>query len=111
MTKKSYILLSVSLLIVIAIIGFSAKPGNSDHKNMLLVESSAFQVPGGWGYNILVDHKIFIHQEIIPAIQGNSAFASKIDAEKIANLIVHKITSKQLPSVTIKELDSLQINY
>src|SRR5664279_905574 len=111
MIKKSYILLSASLLLVIAIIGFSAKPGNSDHKNMLLVESATFEVPGGWGYNIMVDHKIFIHQQIIPAVQGNRAFASKIDAEKTSNLIVHKITSKQLPSVTKRELDSLQINY
>ena len=111
MIKKSYILLSASLLFVIAIIGFSAKPGNSDHKNMLLVESATFEVPGGWGYNIMVDHKIFIHQQIIPAVQGNKAFVSKTDAEKTSNLIVHKITNKQLPSVTKRELDSLQINY
>ncbi len=111
MTKKSYIFLSASLLIAIVIIGFSAKQGNSDRKNMLLVESVIFEVPEGWGYNILVDHKIFIHQQTIPAIQGNKAFASEIDAEKISNLIVHKITSKQLPSVTKRELDSLQIIY
>ena len=111
MTKKSYILLSASLLLVIVIISFSSKPGINDHKNMLLVESAAFEIPGGWGYNILVDHKIFIHQEIIPAIEGNKVFASKDDAEKISGLIVQKITSKRMPSVTKRELDSLQINY
>ena len=110
MIKKSYILLLASLLLVIAIIGFSAKT-DSEHKNMLLVESAPFEVPGGWGYNIMVDHKIFIHQEMIPAIQGNKAFGSKIDAEKVSNLIVHKITSKRMPSVTKSELDSLQISY
>lgn len=111
MTKKSYILLMASLILAIAIIGFSAKPGNSDRGNMLLVESATFEVPGGWGYNILVDHRIFIHQQIIPAVEGNKAFASKIDAEKTSNLIVHKITNRLLPAVTKRELDSLQINY
>ena len=111
MTKRSYILLSASLLLVIAIIGFSAKPGSNNHKDMLLVESATFKVPGGWGYNILVDHKIFIHQQIIPAIPGNKVFGSKIDAEKTSNLVVQKITNKHLPSVTKRELDSLQIDY
>ncbi|HEY5408115.1 MAG TPA: DUF4907 domain-containing protein [Ginsengibacter sp.] len=111
MTKKSYILLSALLLLVIVIIGFSSKPGKTDHKNMVLVESATFGVAGGWGYNILVDHKIFIHQDIIPAVQGNRAFASKEDAEKTSRLIIQKITSKKLPSVTKRELDSLQITY
>ena len=111
MTKKPYILLSASLLLVIVIIGFSSKPGNNDHKNMLPVESATFKVGNGWGYNIMVDHKVFIHQQIIPAIEGNKTFASKDDAEKTSNLVVQKITTKKLPSVTKRELDSLQISY
>ena len=111
MIKKSYILLSVSVLSLIVIIGFSAKPDKTDHKNMVLIESATFQVPGGWGYNILVDRKIFIHQQTIPSIAGNKIFLTKQDAEKTSNLIIQKITDKKLPSITKNDLDSLQVSY
>jgi hypothetical protein len=111
MIKKSYLLLSVSVLFLIVIIGFSTKPDKINHKDMMLVESSTFLVPGGWGYNILVDHKIFIHQQTIPSVAGNKIFVTKEDAEKTSSLIIQKITNKKLPSVTKNDLDSLQINY
>lgn len=111
MIKKSYILLSVSILSLIVIIGFSSKPDKHNHKDMVLVESATFQVSGGWGYNILVDHKIFIHQETIPAVAGNKIFVTKEDAEKTSEFIIQKITNKKLPSVTKNDLDSLQITY
>ncbi len=78
---------------------------------MLLVESSTFQVAGGWGYNVLVDHKIFIHQEAVPAIRGNKIFINKEDAEKTGSLIVQKILNKKVPSVSKNELDSLHVTY
>ncbi len=70
-----------------------------------------FTVAGGWGYNILVDHKIFIHQEFMPAVQGYKVFSSKEDAEKIANFQIHELTNKKMPGVSVKDLDSLHIAY
>lgn len=66
---------------------------------------------GGWGYEIYLDKKIFIHQENIPGIAGTKSFTTKDDAEKVAEFIIHKMqaTKKDLPEVTLKELDSLGI--
>jgi Domain of unknown function (DUF4907) len=111
MIKKQHIYLFGALVFIILVIGFSINPDNNNHENMLQVESSSFNVPGGWGYNILVGHKIFIHQANIPALSGNKAFTSREDAEKTANLVIQKIVNKKVPSVTVNELDSLHIRY
>lgn len=64
----------------------------------------------GFGYNILVDGAIFIHQTSIPAVSGNSAFITKEKAELVANLVIHKLKNNIMPpSVSKHELDSLNI--
>ena len=64
----------------------------------------------GFGYNILVDGSIFIHQATIPSLPGNKAFDSKEKAELVANLVSHKLKNNIMPpSVSKEELDSLKI--
>lgn len=66
----------------------------------------------GWGFDILKDDKIFIHQEIIPSIAGKKSFATQADAEKVAELMVYKLRQKLgggLPFITQQDLDSLKI--
>ena len=64
----------------------------------------------GFGYNILVDGAIFIHQTSIPAVPGNNVFATKEKAELVANLVIHKLQNNIMPpSVSKHELDSLNI--
>ncbi len=111
MTKRSYIILSVSLLVVVLITAYLSQPNKKNSNNLLQVESATFQIAGGWGYNILVDHKIFIHQEAVPAIGGNKIFIKKEDAEKTSALIVQKILNKKVSSVSVHELDSLHVTY
>ncbi len=67
-------------------------------------------VMGGFGYNILVDGKIMVHQPNIPAVMGNRGFASADDAAKTANLVAFKLKNNIMPpSVTTTELDSIGI--
>ena len=75
------------------------------------VKLETFPTETGWGYLIKTGDKVFIKQEFIPAVPGEHSFASKIDAEKIGTLILQKLKKKQHPSVTVEELDSLQIQY
>ncbi|MFC1734377.1 DUF4907 domain-containing protein, partial [candidate division KSB1 bacterium] len=64
----------------------------------------------GWGYDIYINGKLYIHQPHIPAISGNRGFNSESDAKKTAAYICTKIDKTQsLPSVTIYELDSLGV--
>lgn len=64
----------------------------------------------GYGYNIIMDSHVFIHQPSIPSLPGNKGFTTKEQAEKVASLVVYKLTHNIMPpSVTPKELDSLGI--
>jgi len=40
----------------------------------------------GWGYDIFKDNKLYIHQEIIPAIEGRKGFASKDEAQRVGGV-------------------------
>jgi len=64
----------------------------------------------GFGYNILVDGALFIRQNSIPSLPGNTAFPSLEKAEIVANLVINKLKNNIMPpSVSKQELDSLKI--
>lgn len=64
----------------------------------------------GFGYNVLVDNKIFVHQPSIPSLPGNKTFETKEKAELVANLVAMKLKNNIMPpSISKEELDSLHI--
>ena len=64
----------------------------------------------GFGYNVLIDNKIFVHQPSIPSMSGNKTFDTKEKAELVANLVAMKLKNNIMPpSISKEELDSLQI--
>jgi hypothetical protein len=70
----------------------------------------SLNLKAGFGYNILLDGALFIHQNTIPSIPGNTSFSSKENAEKVANLVLGKLKNNIMPpSVSSNELDSLQV--
>lgn len=63
-----------------------------------------------FGYEILKGEKVFIHQPVKPAVEGNRGFRNKQDAAKVAKLVLYKLKNNIFPpAVTRQELDSLQI--
>jgi len=74
------------------------------------VSAKAIKLETGWGYDIYIDNKRYIHQFIIPEIQGSYTFSTKEKALKTANFVVEKINNGIVPPfVTLKELDSLNV--
>jgi ABC-type Fe3+-hydroxamate transport system substrate-binding protein len=66
----------------------------------------------GWGYDLYLDGKRTIHQPIIPAVPGTSSFHSKEDAMKTGQLAANKMkVTESLPTVLVKDLDSLEIKH
>ncbi len=64
-----------------------------------------------FGYDIIVDGRVYVHQPNIPARAGNNGFISEEQAEKVAQLVLKKIKMNILPpTVSVDELDSLEIN-
>lgn len=62
----------------------------------------------GWGYQIFENGKLIIDQKNVPAVQGNTGFKTKEDAEKVCQFVTRKLEQKEFPpSVSVDELDSL----
>lgn len=88
--------------------GCGDKKQQREFKGKNKIETSTFKLEGeeGYGYEIKVNGKLFIRQDIIPAIQGKNYFKSKKDALKIANLMKKKMERGEvLPNVTKEEIE------
>jgi hypothetical protein len=83
---------------------------NTVTDNSMNISIQTFQDSSGWGYDIVVDGKLMIHQPHIPAISGYKGFESKDKALVTAEFVVSKIRNKIVPpSVSVHELDSLGV--
>src|SRR3989338_3589035 len=58
-----------------------------------------FQENEEWGYDILIDGNLYVHQPNIPAVPGGNGFKTQADAEKVAGLVVVKIINNILPPI------------
>lgn len=65
-----------------------------------------------YGYEILINGKAFIRQKNIPGLPGSTGFKRKEDAEKVAQLVLKKMTVAIMPpSIDKHELDSMKVKY
>ena len=56
-----------------------------------------------FGYDILVDGKLMIHQPNKPGMAGIRAFDTKQDAEKVAKLVIQKMKNGEMPPTVSSE--------
>ena len=64
----------------------------------------------GFGYDILDQNKIIIHQPSVPGLPGNKGFSTKEDAGKVARLVIKKINKNIMPpTITQQDFKSLKI--
>jgi hypothetical protein len=75
------------------------------------LQPKAIQAGNGWGYDILANGKVYIHQEFIPAVPGKLRFSNEADALKVGRRVVDKMSSNQLPSISVEDLKELGIAY
>ncbi len=79
--------------------------GNSIFK-FRIFENTAPDV--GFGYDILENDEVRIHQPTIPAIPGNKGFSTNEMAEKAAAFVIYKLDNGVFPpTIKKEELDSL----
>lgn len=69
------------------------------------IEILVFYRDQGWGYDIFINKRIYIHQPNIPSLPGLSGFTTKDKAQRTAELVREKILNNIVPpSVTKDEL-------
>ena len=87
----------------------AAQPKENPYKNSKL-EVKTFKDSSGWGYDIFIDGKQYIHQPHIPGVAGINGFLSTEKAKKAGEFVAYKIGNNIMPpSVTQQELDSLGV--
>ncbi len=86
----------------------AVEPGPNPYANSL-VEAKLYQNEDQtWGYDIIIDGNIYVHQPTKPAVGGNSGFATEAEAQSVADLVISKIKNNVLPpSVTPEEIKNL----
>jgi hypothetical protein len=103
-TKKQNILIISVAVIISACIWFFTGRQKEPPQN---VQSRVFKVMNGWGYDILVNDTIVIHQEFIPTRPNQEVFENKVQAEKTANLVLKKLRAGTPPTLTQSELQKI----
>lgn len=98
-TKKKRISF-LSVLIAILIVTACFLTYNADRGYRVVT----FRNNAGWGYDILYDQKIIIHQPFMPAINGQKAFSERNAARMTGKLVVSKLRKHRLPGITSNEL-------
>ena len=113
MTKKYavVILASISMLAAASVILLQKKDKRATGSDKLPVVLHSLKLPDGWGYEVMVDDKLFIHQDCIPAISSYKRFASEAEALRIGNRVVDKIKHGHKPTITTGELADAHIHY
>lgn len=107
MTKRHNIIVILFALFVSAGIWITALYRNNNTKKKILVSSKIFKGVNGWGYDILVNDSLFIHQEYIPVIATNKGFEKKEEAAMAASLVLQKLQHNKLPTLTKFDLQQI----
>ena len=65
---------------------------------------------GTFGYDILSDGRLFVHQTNVPGRPGIEGCRTRMDAERLAGLVVEKISKGEMPpTISAEELTALGI--
>lgn len=89
-----------SLLLLLLV--FRRLPSLQGNRDRIVTET--FTVQNGWGYEVIVNGKTYIHQPFVP---GNNLapFPSEKAARKAARLVENKIKAGLTPNLTREELE------
>lgn len=110
MTKKNLPLIA-AVLILAAAVTIWIRKNQQAASDLLPVDVHTLRFSNGWGYDIIIDKKIYIHQDCIPAVASYKRFVSEEQALATGQLVVAKMKQAHKPAVTIHDLDSLHITY
>ena len=114
MTKKNasvWRLVAAGLLIAGSLIIIFYKKNQQAASDLLPVELHPLKIGDGWGYEVLVDNKVYIHQDCIPAIPSFRRFRSESEALLVGKLVVDKIKHGHKPVMTLQEIRDNHITY
>jgi hypothetical protein len=106
---RKWIIPSLLLVVLGSLVYFNIRRHNESKKGKMFIELKAIQTPKGWGYDILANGKIFIHQNVIPAIPGGYGFRTKEDALAVGMKVYRRVLDNEIPMVSLEEIKALGV--
>lgn len=97
--KRSYLYFALVLVIILSAVIYTRR----GH----FYEIDLFKSDNGWGYDVLVKNKPYIHQPYMPAVEGQVPFSSRQSARKTGRLVIKKIQNHEIPAVTPEEIKDI----
>jgi hypothetical protein len=103
MTKQSRRTVIIGFLLAIAILLSVIRSQRSQNG----LHYKTFCAKNGWGYDVFIENRVLIHQDVVPVINTQQGFKYERQAEKAARLVIKKIRMKKLPQLTKSEIQLL----
>ncbi len=76
-------------------------------KSKTVFSYKIFKTADGWGYDILVNDTLQIHQDFVPVITNKQAFPKQEQAKLTAELVIRKMRAGASPAISRSELESI----
>ena len=102
----------LTIFFVLFAAGFTIAQSSSTGKPILQnISYNIVPAPDNtFGYDILVDNKLSIHQSNRPGMPGKQGFKKKTDAIKVAKYVISKIKKGIMPpTVSQEEMKALKV--
>lgn len=64
-----------------------------------------FKTTPGWGYDILVNDTLQIHQDFMPVLSEKRGFSEQQQAKQAAELVITKLKAGKSPAISRTELE------
>ena len=107
--KRKYpLLVAVSVIFLLSLF-FVFRKAHQHQGSSEGIATETFSVSGGWGYQVLVNGKVYIYQPFVPG-NNKAPFPSKKAAKKAARLVENKMRSGVTPNLTREELEKIGIS-
>lgn len=101
-SKKHKLILLAALLFAAGSTVFMLAFRNSGPKFPLSYK--CFKTEQGWGYDVLANNNIIIHQPFIPGQPGGAGFSNEQQAAGAAEFVIEKIKSGEIPAINHQQL-------
>ncbi|GAC1452859.1 MAG: hypothetical protein NVSMB7_15590 [Chitinophagaceae bacterium] len=105
------LLAAVIMMVAGSAVIISKKNKSAGGNDMLPVALRALKMNDGWGYEVLVDNKVYIHQDCIPAISSFKKFTTESEALLMGNRVVDKIKHGHKPIITLQDINDMHIHF
>jgi hypothetical protein len=100
-SKKHKLVLLVAILFAAGSTIFLLAVKPAPPKNGL--SYNCFKTQNGWGYDVVFNERIIIHQPFVPGKSGIGGFDSKKEAGADAQTVIEKIKSGEYPLFSQKQ--------